>query len=48
MERNFIFEVHREVLRSVDESPYGLIFSMRDITFRKKAETELVSIRRKI
>ena len=38
----FLFEVQREVLRSVDESPYGLIFSMRDITFRKKAETELV------
>ena len=38
----FLFEVQREVLRAVDESPYGLIFSMRDITSRKKAETELV------
>ncbi|MBK7631599.1 MAG: PAS domain S-box protein [Ignavibacteriales bacterium] len=37
----FLFEVHREVLRSFDESPYGLIFSMRDITSRKKAEIEL-------
>ena len=38
----FLFEVQREVLRSVDGSPYGLIFSMRDITFRKNAEAELI------
>ncbi len=37
----FIFEIQREVLKSVDESPYGLIFSMRDITFRKESEKEL-------
>jgi len=37
----FLFEIHREVLRTSDESPYGLIFSCRDITSRKKAETEL-------
>jgi len=38
----FLFEVHREILRSADDTPYGLIFSCRDITFRKKAETELI------
>lgn len=37
----FLFEVQREVLRTSDGSPYGLIFSCRDITARKKAETEL-------
>lgn len=37
----FLFEIHREVLRTFDGSPYGLIFSCRDITSRKKAETEL-------
>lgn len=34
----FLFEIQREVLTSSDGSPYGLIFSCRDITFRKKAE----------
>jgi len=37
----FLFEVQREILRSVDRSPYGLIFSCRDITSRKKSENEL-------
>ena len=37
----FLFEVQREILRSADGSPYGLIFSCRDITSRKKAENEL-------
>ena len=37
----FLFEIQREVLRTSDNSPYGLIFSCRDITSRKKAETEL-------
>jgi PAS domain-containing protein len=37
----FLFEIHREVLRTSDNSPYGLIFSCRDITSRKKAENEL-------
>jgi PAS domain S-box-containing protein len=37
----FLFEVQREILRAADNSPYGLIFSCRDITSRKKAETEL-------
>ena len=36
-----LFEVQRERLRAVDGSPYGLIFSCRDITARKKAEIEL-------
>ena len=34
----YLFEIQREVLTSNDGSPYGLIFSCRDITFRKKAE----------
>jgi PAS domain S-box-containing protein len=34
----FLFEIQREVLTNSDNSPYGLIFSCRDITFRKKAE----------
>jgi PAS domain S-box-containing protein len=34
----FLFEIQREVLRNSDDTPYGLIFSCRDITFRKKAE----------
>ncbi|HEX9251715.1 MAG TPA: PAS domain S-box protein, partial [Ignavibacteriaceae bacterium] len=38
---NFLFEVQREILKTVDGSPYGLIFSCRDITARKKAELEL-------
>ncbi|MCU0342700.1 MAG: PAS domain S-box protein [Ignavibacterium sp.] len=38
---NFLFEIQREILRTSDDSPYGLIFSCRDITARKKAETEL-------
>lgn len=38
---NFLFEVQREILKTVDGSPYGLIFSCRDITARKKAEVEL-------
>ena len=37
----FLFEIQREVLRSSDNTPYGLIFSCRDITFRKKAEIAL-------
>lgn len=37
----FQFEVHREILKTVEGSPYGLIFSCRDITSRKKAATEL-------
>lgn len=37
----FLFEVQREILKSADGSPYGLIFSCRDITSRKKAEAEL-------
>ncbi len=37
----FLFEIQREVLRSSDSSPYGLIFSCRDITFRKKAEVAI-------
>ncbi len=37
----FLFEIQREVLRSSDDSPYGLIFSCRDITFRKKAEVAI-------
>ncbi len=36
-----LFEIQKEVLKSIDGSPYGLIFSCRDITSRKKAETEL-------
>lgn len=35
----FLFEIQREVLRNSDNIPYGLIFSCRDITFRKRAET---------
>lgn len=34
----FLFEIQREVLRNSENTPYGLIFSCRDITFRKKAE----------
>ena len=37
----FLFEIQREILRSSDSTPYGLIFSCRDITFRKKAELAL-------
>ena len=37
----FLFEVQREVLSGIDGSPYGFIFSCRDITARKKAEKEL-------
>ena len=37
----FLFEVQREILSSNDGSPYGYIFSCRDITSRKKAEIEL-------
>jgi PAS domain S-box-containing protein len=37
----FLFEVQREVLSTSDGSPYGFIFSCRDITARKKAELEL-------
>ncbi len=37
----FLFEIQREILRTVEGSPYGLIFSCRDITARKKAEIEL-------
>ena len=37
----FLFEIHREILRTVEGSPYGLIFSCRDITARKKAAFEL-------
>lgn len=37
----FLFEIQREILRNLDETPYGLIFSCRDITFRKKAEIAL-------
>ncbi|MDY0082179.1 MAG: PAS domain S-box protein, partial [Ignavibacteriaceae bacterium] len=37
----FLFEIQKEVLKSIDGTPYGLIFSCRDITGRKKAETEL-------
>ncbi|MBE0539095.1 MAG: PAS domain S-box protein [Ignavibacterium sp.] len=37
----FLFEIQREILRTMDGSAYGLIFSCRDITLRKKAETEL-------
>ena len=37
----FLFEIQREILKSVDGSPYGLIFSCRDVTSRKKAEAEL-------
>lgn len=35
------FEVNGEVLRYQDQSPYGFIFSCRDITTRKKAEAAL-------
>lgn len=35
------FEVKGEVLRNLDQSPYGFIFSCRDITKRKKAEADL-------
>ena len=38
----FLFEIQREILRTSDNSAYGLIFSCRDITARKKAETELI------
>lgn len=34
----FLFEIQREILTGSDDSPYGLIFSCRDITFRKKTE----------
>src|SRR5690606_29335015 len=37
----FLFEIQREILKSADGSPYGLIFSCRDVTSRKKAEAEL-------
>jgi PAS domain S-box-containing protein len=37
----FLFEVNREILRNTDSTPYGLIFSCRDITYRKKAELAL-------
>lgn len=37
----YLFEVQREILRNTDNAPYGLIFSCRDITSRKKAEIEL-------
>ncbi|MDT3695712.1 MAG: PAS domain S-box protein [Ignavibacterium sp.] len=36
-----LFEIQKEVLKSIDGSPYGLIFSCRNITSRKEAETEL-------
>jgi len=39
--KKFLFEIQREILRTSDDSPYGLIFSCRDITERKKAEKEL-------
>lgn len=35
------FEVNGEVLRNQDQSPYGFIFSCREITARKKAEAAL-------
>lgn len=35
------FEVNGEVLRYQDQSPYGFIFSCREITTRKKAEAAL-------
>ena len=37
----YVFEIQKEILRNSDETPYGLIFSCRDITFRKKAELEI-------
>lgn len=37
----FLFEIQREILKSINGTPYGLIFSCRDITSRKKAEAEL-------
>jgi len=36
-----LFEVQREVLSGSDGTPYGFIFSCRDITSRKKTEIEL-------
>ncbi|MEO8232453.1 MAG: PAS domain S-box protein [Ignavibacteriota bacterium] len=36
-----LFEVQREVLSNGDSTPYGFIFSCRDITSRKKTEIEL-------
>lgn len=37
----YLLEIQREILRNPDNSPYGLIFSCRDITLRKKTEIAL-------
>ncbi len=36
-----LYEVNGAVLRSPDGTPYGMVFLCRDITERKKAETDL-------
>lgn len=38
----YLYEVQREVLKNADDTPYGFIFSCRDITFRKRAESALL------
>jgi PAS domain S-box-containing protein/putative nucleotidyltransferase with HDIG domain len=36
-----LYEINGAVLRSPDQTPYGMVFLCRDITERKKAETDL-------